>query len=374
MKLHCKFAFALPLAMALAACGENKPQEPAKEEATKKDSSLVSLSDEQIGSAGIQITHPTVGGAGRLDLPALIEGDPQGTQVVSAAIGGRVVSLSRNLGQSVQRGAVLAVIESREAAQLNGEVQASRARLALAQSNLAREERLFAQRVSPEQDVIAARTAAAEARIAYAQAAQQVSATGGGGGGLNRLSILAPVSGQIIARSVVLGQTVAADAELYRVANLAQVSLTLSLQPADAGRIRPGAEVTVRAAGREAQAKISFVSPALDEKTRLVPVIATLDNRDGRWRVGEPVTASVTLTGTGTAGITVPTTAIQTINGKPAVFVRIKNGFRVTPVVLGDAAGTMTVVRSGLSAGDQIATTNSFTLKAEIGKGEAGED
>jgi cobalt-zinc-cadmium resistance protein CzcA len=171
---------------------------------------------------------------------------------------------------------------------------------------------------------------------------------------------------------VVLGQTVAADAELYRVANLAQVSLTLSLQPADAGRIRPGAEVTVRAAGREAQAKISFVSPALDEKTRLVPVIATLDNRDGRWRVGEPVTASVTLTGTGTAGITVPTTAIQTINGKPAVFVRIKNGFRVTPVVLGDAAGTMTVVRSGLSAGDQIATTNSFTLKAEIGKGEAG--
>jgi hypothetical protein len=57
------------LAMALAACGENKPQEPAKEEATKKDSSLVSLSDEQIGSAGIQITHPTVGGAGRLDLP-----------------------------------------------------------------------------------------------------------------------------------------------------------------------------------------------------------------------------------------------------------------------------------------------------------------
>jgi cobalt-zinc-cadmium efflux system membrane fusion protein len=44
--------------------------------------------------------------------------------------------------------------------------------------------------------------------------------------GLNRLSILAPVSGQIIARSVVLGQIVAADAELYRVANLAQVSLT----------------------------------------------------------------------------------------------------------------------------------------------------
>jgi cobalt-zinc-cadmium efflux system membrane fusion protein len=100
-------------------------------------------------------------------LPATIEGDPQGTQVVSAAIGGRVVSLTRNLGQSVGRGDTLAVIESREAAQLKGEVEASRARLALANSNLAREQRLFAQRVSPEQDLIAARTAAIEARIAY---------------------------------------------------------------------------------------------------------------------------------------------------------------------------------------------------------------
>jgi cobalt-zinc-cadmium efflux system membrane fusion protein len=177
------------------------------------------------------------------------------------------------------------VIESREAAQLKGEVQATRARLALANSNLAREQRLFAQRVSPEQDLIAARTAATEARIAYTQAQQQVSAAGAGGGGLNRLGIPAPISGQVIARSVVLGQTVAADAELFRVANLSSVSLQLSLQPADAGRVRPGNSVTVTAPGRSATARITFVSPALDAQTRQVPVIATLDNKawNGAW-------------------------------------------------------------------------------------------
>ena len=99
--------------------------------------------------------------------------------------------------------------------------------------------------MSPEQDLIAARTAAIEARIAYNQAQQQVSAAGGGGGGLNRLGIAAPVSGQVISRSVVLGQTVAADAELYRIANLSSVSLSLNLQPADAGRVKPGNLVTV---------------------------------------------------------------------------------------------------------------------------------
>jgi cobalt-zinc-cadmium efflux system membrane fusion protein len=157
--------------------------------------------------------------------------------------------------------------------------------LALANSNLAREQRLFAQRVSPEQDLIAARTAATEARIAYTQAQQQVSAAGAGGGGLNRLGIPAPISGQVIARSVVLGQTVAADAELFRVANLSSVSLQLSLQPADAGRVRPGNSVTVTAPGRSATARITFVSPALDAQTRQVPVIATLDNKawNGAW-------------------------------------------------------------------------------------------
>lgn len=377
----------LALALALAACGGSG--EPANEAANEAaptkggeegghaDEGKVTLSADQIAAAGIQLGRPTLGGSGTIELPATIEGDPQGTQVVSAAIGGRVVSLSRNLGQSVGRGQTIAVIESREAAQLKGEVEASRARLALANSNLAREQRLFAQRVSPEQDLIAARTAATEARIAYQQAQSQVSAAGGGGGGLNRLGIVAPIGGQIIARPVVLGQTVAADAELYRIANLDRLSLALNLKPEDAGRVKPGNTVMVRAPGREASARISFVSPALDPQTRQVPVIATLDNGGGQWRVGEPVTASVQLSGTGGAAntaILVPTTAVQTVEGKSVVFVRTATGFQATPVTLGDAAGATVIVRSGLTGREQIATTGSFMLKAEIGKGEAAHE
>lgn len=378
-------AGAASLAILLAACGggtEAGNDATANAAAPSETASgatagegAVALSAEQIRSAGIQIGRPIIGGAGTIDLPATIEGDPQGTQVVSAAIGGRVVALSRNLGQSVARGQTIAVIESREAAQLKGEVEAARARLQLASSNLRREQRLFAERVSPEQDLIAARTAATEARIALAQAQSQVSAAGGGGGGLNRLGIIAPIGGQVIARPVVLGQTVAADAELYRIANLGQVSLSLNLQPADAGRVRPGNSVNVTAAGRQATARVTFVSPALDPQTRLVPVIATLDNGGGLWRVGEPVTASVQLGGGGGASaMRVPATAIQTVEGKSVVFVRTPKGFQATPVTLGDAAGDTVIVRSGLKGDERIATTGSFTLKAELGKGAAGEE
>ncbi len=376
------------LALLLAACGSNPEggnetagneatagAEAGDNEAAHADEGAVTLSMDQIAAAGVQIGRPLTGGAGTIDLPATIEGDPQGTQIVSAAIGGRVVALTRNLGQSVGRGQTIAVIESREAAQLKGEVEASRARLALANSNLGREQRLFAQRVSPEQDLIAARTAAIEARIAYRQAQSQVSAAGGGGGGLNRLGIVAPIAGQVIARPVVLGQTVAADSELYRIANLGRVSLALNLKSEDAGRVKPGNIVTVTAPGRQASARISFVSPALDPQTRQVPVIATLDNKTGQWRVGEPVTAAVQLSGSGgSTAVRVPTTAVQTIAGKSVVFVRTAEGFRATPVTLGDAAGDTVIIRSGLTGQEQIATTGSFILKAELGKGEAAHE
>ena len=360
----------LALVLALAGCGGQTADQKPEEKSHAREEGLIILSAQQIAAAKIQVARPSTGGMGAITLPATIEGDPQATQVVSAAIGGKVVALTRNLGQPVHKGEALAIIESREAASLKAEIEAARARLALAQSNLRREQRLFAERVSPEQDLIAARTAATEASIALRLAQQQVSAAGGGGGGLNRLGIAAPISGQVIGRSVTLGQTVASDAELYRVANLSQLSVSLSLSASDAGRVRPGSTVDITAPGRRTTARVSFVSPVLDEGTRLVPVIAIIDNRSGQWRVGEPVTAAIAVAGGGN-GITVPADAVQTVEGRPSVFVRVAKGFKATPVTLGQPSGNAVTILSGLTGREQIAVANSFILKAELGKGEA---
>lgn len=373
----------LPAAIVLgvAACGRSPDQaadasaQEGESERNTGDATVATLTAQQIADAGIEVTRPTVGGvAGAIELPATIEGDPQGVQIVSATIGGRLVSLTRNLGQAVGRGEALAIIESREAATLNAEVEAARARSALAQSTLRREQRLFAERVSPEQDLIAARTAATEAGIALRLARQQLSATGGGGGALNRIAIRAPIAGQVIARSAMLGQQVAADAELFRVANLSKVSVTMSLVPADAGRVRPGGRVEVTSAGRRQDGRITFVSPILDETTRLVPVIATIDNGGGIWRVGENVSVSVIVPVDGDRSVAVPSTAVQMIGDRPHVFVRTRAGFKAIPVTLGRTNGGAVTVATGLTGDERIASTNSFTLKAELGKDAAKDE
>ena len=140
MTTKSRYRAALPLALTLvlAACGQQAATPAEKAEANEAEAEgAVHLTAEQIAAAGIVLVRPTAG-AGVLSLPATIESDPQATQVVSAAIGGRVVALNRNLGEGVRRGEVVAVIESRDAAGLRAEVEAAQARANLARSNLAR--------------------------------------------------------------------------------------------------------------------------------------------------------------------------------------------------------------------------------------------
>src|SRR3546814_3916992 len=100
------------------------------------------------------------------------------------------------------------------------------------------------------------------------------------------------------------------------IANLSRVAVTVARSPADAGRVRPGSEIEIVSGDRRSVARVDFVSPILDEATRLATVIAVIDNRSGQWRVGEPVTASIRLPGGGAGSVLVPQNAIQTVEGR----------------------------------------------------------
>ena len=67
----------------------------------------------------------------------------------------------------------------------------------------------------------------------------------------------------------------------------------------------------------------------------------------------------------------VPKDALQTIEGKTVVFARAAQGFEKRAVVTGREDSNHVEIISGLKAGDSIAVTSTFTLKAELGKAEA---
>ena len=85
---------------------------------------------------------------------------------------------------------------------------------------------------------------------------------------------------------------------------------------------------------------------------------------------GSAVSGSI-VTGEAVGGFTVPSEAVQTVEGANVVFVRTAEGFRVAPVLVGRQAGGRTEIRSGLTGAERIAGANAFLLKAELAKGEA---
>ncbi|MYM92092.1 efflux transporter periplasmic adaptor subunit, partial [Rugamonas sp. FT82W] len=59
---------------------------------------------------------------------------------------------------------------------------------------------------------------------------------------------------------------------------------------------------------------------------------------------------------------------VQTVDGKPVVFVKEAGGFRARPVTPGRSDGKLTEIVQGLPAGARYAAAGSFVLKAELGK------
>jgi len=99
----------------------------------------------------------------------------------------------------------------------------------------------------------------------------------------------------------------------------------------------------------------------------------SLANRQGSLSPGETVQVAITPRNAAQAGVVVPEDAVQNVGGRSVVFVRNAGGFKVQPVVVGSRAGGRVSIVSGIDAGETIATTNAFFLKAELGKG-SGED
>jgi len=111
----------------------------------------------------------------------------------------------------------------------------------------------------------------------------------------------------------------------------------------------------------------------LDETTRTQGLRIEVDNADDRLHPGQFVEAEI-VTGTSEPVLAVPSAAVTLIEAEPAVFKR-ENGHEFHPETIetGPVIGDWTVVRNGLSEGDEIAVDGVFYLKSLMLKSSLGE-
>ena len=191
---------------------------------------------------------------------------------VGAEIGGvRVQELHANVGDTVQRGQLLA---SLVADGVQADVALARAQLAEAQANsadaLANAERarslqntgaLSAQQIA--QLITAEQTAKARVESAKASLDAQLLR-------LKHTQVLAPDSGTITQRSAALGAVVGAGSEMFRMVRQGRLEWRAELTSTELSRVPVGTSVVVSApGGAQAQGRVRMVAPTVDPQTRL---------------------------------------------------------------------------------------------------------
>lgn len=335
----------------------------------------IELTAEQIKTAGIELaTAEPRQMSTTVTFPGEIRFDEDRTAHVVPRVSGVVESVKVDLGQAVKKGQVLAVIASQQISDQRSELNAAQRRQELARLTLQREKKLWEDKISAEQDYLQARQDFQEADINLANARQKISAIGASlsPSAGNRYELIAPFDSMVVEKHLGIGEMVNEASNAFTLSDLSRVWATFGVAPRDLDKVVVGRPVIVSAPDLNAQVegKIGYVGSLLGEQTRAAAVRVTLANPQGAWRPGLFVSVEVAAEQSSVA-VSVPDTAIQSIEEKPSVFVRNAEGFQLTPVTLGRRDGGHVEIVKGLAAGTQVAAAGSFILKSELGKGSA---
>ena len=361
-----------PTAMAAS---DGAPAKPAHEERELK----LDVAQVRKANIGIQVAGP-----GTLQAAARFQGEvhfnDDRTAHVVPRLAGVAEAVPAGLGEVVKKGQVLAVIASTSLSEQRSELLSAQRRREAARTTYDREKKLWQDKISAEQDYLQAQTALQEADIALQNAKQKLAAVGAGGSvtastGLNRLEIRAPFEGTVVEKHLALGEAVKEDASIFTVADLRTVWAEFAVAPKDLATVRVGQKVVVSSSAFDSKVEgvVSYVGALLGEQTRTARARVTLTNPQGAWRPGLFVTVTV-LGDIQPVAMAVSADAIQTIENQQMVFKAVPGGFVATAVKVGRTDGKTIEVLAGLTPGDQVASSNTFVLKADLGKSGAAEE
>jgi RND family efflux transporter MFP subunit len=301
------------------------------------------------GKQFVKVAQPNAGSAGQtLALPGTLQGNVQSP--IAARASGYLKRWTKDIGSRVEKGELLAEIETPEIAQQLSQAVAAReqasASLSLANSTVERWESLRKKDVVSQQELDERRSGVAQARANVAAAEANVER-------LRQLDafkrVTAPFAGVITRRNVDVGDLIDAGSgaggrALFVLTQTDALRVYVNVPQTYAQLIKPGQTVTVTQAelrGQSFKGTVARTAGAIDAATRTMQVEIALPNPDGTLLPGAYV--QVALPMAASAVLRVPTNALL---------------FRAdgSRVALVDGAGrvSLRVVKIGRNLGEEV--------------------
>ena len=303
-----------------------------------------------------------------LDFPATVEADPAHMANVMPALTGRVVELHVDLGQHVQRGQLLAVIDSGDLAQAYADVDKARDALDLARKTLDRARGVQQAGGAAMKDLEAAQSGYVQAEAEYRRAQTRLAALGGSAGargGSRPMQVRAPMAGTITALSIAPGTFVNdATASMMTIANIDKLWITAEVPENALGLVAKGQSATASVPAwpaRVFRGTVTSVGAVLDPASRRDPVRIAMANPDHALKPGMYARASLAVAQP--AQVFVPESALLMNNDSTTVFVEVAPWtFERRTVELSYDENAGARVLKGLKAGDRVVVAGGVLL------------
>lgn len=358
---------------------EGKPAESGEKEGLK-------LSAEEVQRAGIKLE--AVQPQARVDsitVTATIRPNQDRIARVAPRVEGRVVGVTAKLGDVVKAGQSLATLDSLAIGEASSALLQARSVDRTAEADYKRAAALNAEEIIPQKEFLRLKSEHERAEAALRAAEDRLRLLGVDGKNLKRVeatfALTAPLSGTIVQKKATVGELGTPSDPLFTVADLSTVWVEANLTEAQIAKVKPGmpAVVTLTAYPNERfSGRVTYIASLLDKDSRTIAARIEVANKDGRLKPEMFASATIETAGAATAApaaeaISVPDGAIVLMQGQPTVFVFEHGGYEQRAIEPGDKLSGRTVVKSGLTAGEQVVAAGTYALKARVLKSQIGD-
>ncbi len=313
----------------------------------------------------VKTTTAKAGNAGQtLSLPGSLQGFQQAPLAARSA--GYVKRWTHDIGSHVEKGELLAEIESPEIDQQLSQAVAARqqtaATVALAKSTVDRWEALRKKDVVSQQELDEKRSGSTQAVANLAAADANVSR-------LRQLQgftrVTAPFSGVITRRNVDVGDLIDSGGRaLFVLTQMDPLRVYVNVPQSYAQLVRAGQKVVITQSelrGQTFAGEVARTAGSIDASTRTMQVEIALRNKDGVLLPGAYVNVDLPLAGG--SSMLVPTNALLFRGeGTRVAIVDSASKIHLKPVTLGRNLGESIEILDGVNTGDRLVVNPSDSL------------
>lgn len=326
-----------------------------------------------------------VGSVKRGDVAAhlTVVGNLIGLQTIDIAprTGGRLLSVSVQLGDSVRRGQVMAKIEDREIAEQVNQAEASmevsratirqrEADLKVAELNFERSKNLYGRQLLAKQALDDAESrylaAVAQVDLAKAQQSQNEARLQELKFNLQNTTVTSPVDGFVGKRNVDPGAMVNTNTPIASVVEISRLKLVVNVVEKDLRMVNPGDVGIVEVdayPGEKFNGRIARVAPVLDPATRTATIEIEIPNSDNRLKPGMYARVSLTVEQRRNV-LLAPKEAVVDFENKRGVWVPNEDRrAQFVPVTLGIEGPTDIEIMDGLKEGDRFVVAGAGAVR-----------